>query len=240
MGVDVASIQELSERVVERVERVLVGKPHVVQLSLTAMLSHGHLLIEDNPGTGKTSLARALAASISGRITDSTGTPVSGASIFVRDDEGRLLERISLQTSGPDGSYDYRGLAPGDYTVAARNPGEATGEEVHVRVRSGEATEQDLLLEPATMVHVIVTDGEGEPMVAGIQILDDAGRDVAGQFGMADLTGMLSEGFSTTTRRFGPLPPGKYRVLASAGDLEASKLMKLKGQETRTVRIRLK
>ncbi|MET4097866.1 MoxR-like ATPase [Agrococcus sp. UYP10] len=88
MGVDVASIQELSERVVERVERVLVGKPHVVQLSLTAMLSHGHLLIEDNPGTGKTSLARALAASISGTATRIQFTPdllpgdITGVSVW--------------------------------------------------------------------------------------------------------------------------------------------------------------
>ncbi len=88
MGVDVASIQELSERVVERVERVLVGKPHVVQLSLTAMLSHGHLLIEDNPGTGKTSLARALAASISGTSTRIQFTPdllpgdITGVSVW--------------------------------------------------------------------------------------------------------------------------------------------------------------
>ncbi|GAA1426228.1 MoxR family ATPase [Agrococcus citreus] len=88
MGVDVASIQELSERVVEGVERVLVGKPHVVQLSLTAMLSHGHLLIEDNPGTGKTSLARALAASISGTSTRIQFTPdllpgdITGVSVW--------------------------------------------------------------------------------------------------------------------------------------------------------------
>ncbi|MFA4840081.1 MAG: MoxR family ATPase [Agrococcus sp.] len=88
MGVDVASIQELSERVVEGVERVLVGKPHVVQLSLTAMLSHGHLLIEDNPGTGKTSLARALAASIAGTSTRIQFTPdllpgdITGVSVW--------------------------------------------------------------------------------------------------------------------------------------------------------------
>ncbi|WP_206446253.1 AAA family ATPase [Agrococcus sp. KRD186] len=86
--VDVASIQELAEHVVERVERVLVGKPHAVQLSLTAMLSHGHLLIEDNPGTGKTSLARALAASIDGTASRIQFTPdllpgdITGVSVW--------------------------------------------------------------------------------------------------------------------------------------------------------------
>jgi MoxR-like ATPase len=88
VGVDVASIQELAERIVEQVERVLVGKPHVVQLSLAAMLSHGHLLIEDNPGTGKTSLARALAASISGTSQRIQFTPdllpgdITGVSVW--------------------------------------------------------------------------------------------------------------------------------------------------------------
>ncbi|WP_306233999.1 AAA family ATPase [Agrococcus beijingensis] len=88
MGVDVASIQELAERVSEQVERVLVGKPHVVQLALTAMLSNGHLLIEDNPGTGKTSLARALAASISGTSQRIQFTPdllpgdITGVSVW--------------------------------------------------------------------------------------------------------------------------------------------------------------
>jgi MoxR-like ATPase len=88
LGVDVTSIQELAERVSEQVERVLVGKPHVVQLALTAMLSHGHLLIEDNPGTGKTSLARALAASISGTSQRIQFTPdllpgdITGVSVW--------------------------------------------------------------------------------------------------------------------------------------------------------------
>ncbi|WP_425393463.1 AAA family ATPase [Agrococcus lahaulensis] len=87
-GVDVSTIQELAERVVEQVERVLVGKPHVVQLSLTAMLSHGHLLIEDNPGTGKTSLARALATAISGTSNRIQFTPdllpgdITGVSVW--------------------------------------------------------------------------------------------------------------------------------------------------------------
>ncbi len=48
------------------VEQALRGKPEVVQLAITCLLAEGHLLIEDVPGVGKTSLARALAASIDG------------------------------------------------------------------------------------------------------------------------------------------------------------------------------
>jgi len=50
----------------ENVERVIRGKPEAVRLALCCLLAEGHLLIEDVPGTGKTSLAKAIASSISG------------------------------------------------------------------------------------------------------------------------------------------------------------------------------
>lgn len=48
------------------VNRVVRGKPDVVRLALCCLLSEGHLLIEDVPGTGKTTLAKAIAGSIGG------------------------------------------------------------------------------------------------------------------------------------------------------------------------------
>lgn len=59
---------EVPHRILESVETVVRGKHEVVRLAVTALLAHGHLLIEDVPGVGKTTLASALARSIGGQF----------------------------------------------------------------------------------------------------------------------------------------------------------------------------
>jgi MoxR-like ATPase len=55
---------DFSQALQANVGRVIVGKPNIVELLLTALLVEGHVLIEDVPGTGKTTLAKSLAASL--------------------------------------------------------------------------------------------------------------------------------------------------------------------------------
>ena len=75
-------------RLVSNVETVLLGKTFVIRLGFTALLSEGHLLLEDFPGTGKTSLARAIAQSVDGVSNRVQFTPdllpgdITGVSIF--------------------------------------------------------------------------------------------------------------------------------------------------------------
>jgi len=57
------------------VEQVLVGKPEVVRIALVTLLAEGHLLVEDVPGVGKTSLAKALAQSIDCTVNRIQFTP---------------------------------------------------------------------------------------------------------------------------------------------------------------------
>src|SRR5919199_1666427 len=81
-------VQSVAERLCANVERVLVGKREVIELATVALLGEGHLLVEDVPGIGKTTLARALAQSIGGTFRRLQCTPdllpsdVTGVSVF--------------------------------------------------------------------------------------------------------------------------------------------------------------
>ena len=74
--------------VVRAMGAALLGKEHAVRLTLTCLLSEGHLLLEDLPGTGKTMLARALANCVSGSHARIQFTPdllpsdVTGVTVY--------------------------------------------------------------------------------------------------------------------------------------------------------------
>ena len=84
----ISQVQTFAERVVENVERVIVGKRSAVELAVVGLLSQGHLLIEDVPGVGKTMLARSLARSLGCSFSRIQFTPdmlpsdITGVSIF--------------------------------------------------------------------------------------------------------------------------------------------------------------
>ena len=75
-------------KIVDNVGQALLGKAPVVRLALTCLLSEGHLLLEDAPGTGKTALARAIAASVQGSHSRIQFTPdllpsdITGVNMF--------------------------------------------------------------------------------------------------------------------------------------------------------------
>ena len=85
-GVHVA--RDLGERLVANLGQALRGKPEAVRLAVVALLSGGHLLVEDVPGMGKTLLAKALARSLGGTFGRIQATPdllpseLTGTNVF--------------------------------------------------------------------------------------------------------------------------------------------------------------
>ena len=79
---------QFTERVIGNVETVIVGKRQQIEWLMVALLCQGHVLIEDVPGTGKTMLARAIAASMGIRFKRLQCTPdllpndITGVSVF--------------------------------------------------------------------------------------------------------------------------------------------------------------
>lgn len=84
----IARIQQIAQAIRDNVAEVIVGKEKVVDLLLVALFSEGHVLLEDVPGTGKTTLARALALSLGCSFQRIQFTPdllpsdISGVSVF--------------------------------------------------------------------------------------------------------------------------------------------------------------
>ncbi len=85
-----AEVADLCARIAASVQHVIVGKPDVVRLAVITLLAEGHLLVEDVPGVGKTSLAKALARSIDCSVSRVQFTPdllpgdITGMSIYNR------------------------------------------------------------------------------------------------------------------------------------------------------------
>ncbi|HEY9417352.1 MAG TPA: AAA family ATPase, partial [Pseudonocardia sp.] len=87
----VPELAAVANRIFENVQKVISGKSEAVRIALVTMLSEGHLLVEDVPGVGKTTMAKALARSIDCSVSRIQFTPdlmpsdITGVSIYNRE-----------------------------------------------------------------------------------------------------------------------------------------------------------
>ena len=85
------ALQQRLQAAIDQVNRVLLGKPHQVNLAFTCLIAGGHLLLEDVPGVGKTTLAHALAATFGLEFqrvqftSDLLPSDIIGVSVYERD-----------------------------------------------------------------------------------------------------------------------------------------------------------
>jgi MoxR-like ATPase len=88
VSLSVRKVRSLAEAIRNNVERMIIGKRAIIDLLLVALLSDGHVLIEDVPGIGKTMMAKALARSLGATFQRVQGTPdllptdITGVSYF--------------------------------------------------------------------------------------------------------------------------------------------------------------
>lgn len=87
-NVQVSEVAAHANAIVDEVEKAIVGKTQTVRMAVVALMCNGHLLIEDIPGVGKTTLAKALARAIGGEFRRMQFTPdllpadITGSSIY--------------------------------------------------------------------------------------------------------------------------------------------------------------
>ena len=83
-----ADLHSISQKLIDNISKVIVGKREVIELVVVGLFSNGHVLLEDVPGLGKTVLANALAKSIAGKFKRIQFTPdllpsdITGVSIY--------------------------------------------------------------------------------------------------------------------------------------------------------------
>ncbi len=201
----------------------------------------GGIVLREGHAVGGIEIELAEGGELLVLVSDDQGAPVNGASVFVRDERGRLLSMISPGKTDSSGRFHYAQLPSGRLTASARTDRLTCVDSVPVEIRPGLTSEIELVLRPGTILVASLLDGDAA-LRARFQVLDERGRPVHGMVSLDAGDTALTEGFSSKATRAGPLPPGEYTLVATALDgRQARESVRLvPGELERRVTLRLR
>jgi len=160
------------------------------------------------------------------RVLDSSGQPVNGAAIFVRDARGEWVNPVSRATTFDRGTCATWDLQPGTYTFLARTRDCISAESRPIEVPSlgtgataiEEAPWVELRLAEGAGLRASLVDGDGQAVRARFRVRDDQGREHSGTSCFHDQARILEHGHRSDELWLTPLLPGKYQVVATGPD----------------------
>lgn len=133
------------------------------------------------PGETKTGVEVRLASEagvVVGTVKNAAGAPLEGASLHVRDAQGRRVFLVSLTNTSTDGTYSQGQLKPGEYDVAIEKDGFAPSTQ-RVLVEAGKSARADFTLLQGGRIEVTArVEGAGALANASVTLLDASGRAV--------------------------------------------------------------
>jgi hypothetical protein len=177
--------------------------------------------------------------SVQGHVYDAEHRPVDDAVVFARDAGGKLLWGHKDDTNSKG---EFRFAVPaGTVTLFARMWGAAAPDTAPLTVRAGERTVGiEIFIAPAARLWV-TTLVDDVPTPATVRVYNEEGREVSrAQVDLEGMAGALRDPLSATSRAVGPLPAGRYQVVATSLAGRATQEYVNLGSEDVEVALRLK
>ncbi len=199
------------------------------------------IVVSEGQSVSKVDFRLERPGELTGLVLSSDQRPVKGATVFLRDSQGRVIDRVSFVTTDSAGNFKYSGLAEGKYTASARLGELVSSHSESLSLKAGGAADCQLTIDDGTTLVVSVIDKTGKEVNARLSVRDSRGYEMAGLQSMQELMSIFTGSFSTMEQRVGPLPVGRYKVSAVLDDgRSTSKNITVSGRSTRKVKLRVK
>lgn len=166
--------------------------------------------LPENGAVAEVTLVRQAAGVLSGHVRDAAGRPVAAAVVHVRSSDGR--PHVELARTDAVGRFEVPWLLPGEVVVCAQS--ETQVGTLRLRMAPDRTEPIELALVPGARIRARVVGPEGVPGIACLRAFDVVGAEVTAWRGPSGSSDSFSAVVSTSERVFGPLPAGRYELVA--------------------------